>query len=637
MRETRASALRAVAAAALLLAARAAALNRTVGILYNVNFIQAAQLQAQVSALGAAPLTTELVLRSDGALSLGDVYGRGLPLNISSSRAAIVDQIYGAQPALGFYCLYTRRDGDPLPAPAPDCPNATGVARAHAAALVSAGVDFVVLDATNWPEFDNATYGPASPVGRGSLLVDATLVRPIEVLLDAWAALRAEGAPTPRVAAWPCAPSPARVPRARAMWAHFLEAIYNEPRYAGLVQTDAAGKKMFFMSPKPGAKGAQCFGADTLALVEANGGRHDVAVTQMWAQIAPAAFAAGVWGFFSPCTDGGNSTTSVVDAPPCAQLATRGAGGAPVEMTASTGWMLGASGLPHAAPGHLRGLTLARQFEAALAAGAPALLVSSFNEHTGGRVELSAGGAAQPLVAFNMGLPRDAQRGLVWVDAYAAEFTRNLEPTVEGGGRVWDVLVACVALYRRGATCASAPPADACCSRADKEVFRSVWSLALPGGGGGGAPARDHMLAGSRAERDARLAAGWAEVCAPLGRPSVFCVDHGVADGRDGPFIVFSDAGASPLGPTRPLMRCVDAATGAHSFTTAPGGCAAGGAADDALLGHVATVRGGEMLRALRRCRAAPGAGNASAARFHALDLPCDAPDGGGEVLGFVR
>ena len=617
---------------------RAGPAARTVGILFNVNFVQAAQLQAQVAALGAAPLTTELVLRSDGALSLDDVYGRGLPLNVSSSRAAILSQIYGVQPALGYYCYYTRRPGDPLPAPAPDCPNATGVARAHAAALVAAGVDYIVLDATNWPEFDNSTYDPASHVARGSLLVDATLIRPIEVLLDAWVALRAAGVATPRVVAWPCAPSPDILPAARATWRHFLDAIYNDPRYDDLVHRNAAGKKMYFLSPKPGAKGVQCFGNDTLALVESNGGRHDVAVTRMWAQMPPSEFAAGYWGFFSPCLDeNGTATSSVVDAPPCAQLPTLGAGGAPVEVTASTGWMLAASGLPYAAPGHLRGLTLARQFEEVLATGAPDLLVSSFNEHTGGRVNMT--GTPHARVAVNMGLPGDAQRELVWVDAYAAEFNRNLEPTVEGGSRVWEVLVACVALYKRGATCAGAPPGDACCSRADKEVFRSVWSLALPAGGGGGggaAPARDHVLAGSRDERDALLAAGWAEVCAPVSAPRTFCVDLGNADGRDGPFVVYSAAGASPLGPTRPLLRCVDAATGAHSFTTAPEGCAEVGGGAATLLGHVATARGGEMLRALRRCRGAPGSPNASYARFHALDMPCDEPDGAA-VLGFVR
>lgn len=56
-----------------------------VGILYNVNTVQAAQAQAAVMRLGAPPLTTELVIRSDGALTLDDVYGRGLALNLTNS------------------------------------------------------------------------------------------------------------------------------------------------------------------------------------------------------------------------------------------------------------------------------------------------------------------------------------------------------------------------------------------------------------------------------------------------------------------------------------------------------------------------------------------------------------------------
>jgi hypothetical protein len=84
-------------------------------------------------------------------------------------------------------------------------------------------------------------------------------------------------------------------------------------------------------------------------------------------------------------------------------------------------------------------------------------------------------------------------------------------------------------------------------------------------------------------------------------------------------------------------VRCVDAATGAHAFATAPAGCDDVGGGAPTLLGHVAAVRGGEMLRALRRCRGPPGAPNASYARYHALDIPCDHPDGDGAVLGFVR
>lgn len=185
-----------------------------------------------------------------------------------------------------------------------------------------------------------------------------------------------------------------------AMWNYVLDAFYNSPSYEGLIHRSDEGKKVFFMAPKPGAKGVQCFGNDTLALIEDNGGRHDVAVTQMWAQMPSSAYDAGVWGFFSPCTLNGTYTSSVVDAGSCDQFPTLGQNNTIAEITASTGYMLAASGLPYGQPGHLRGLTLARQFEAVLAAGAPNLLVSSFNEHTGGRVNYT--GATGPNVKFNM-------------------------------------------------------------------------------------------------------------------------------------------------------------------------------------------------------------------------------------------
>jgi len=103
--------------------------------------------------------TTELVLQSAGALTLDDVYG---PYNASASEFpsvfsapgfaprrlspvhAISADIYNAQPALGFYCLYRARAGDPAPA-APDCVNISATAAAHAAMLVGAGFDYVAV------------------------------------------------------------------------------------------------------------------------------------------------------------------------------------------------------------------------------------------------------------------------------------------------------------------------------------------------------------------------------------------------------------------------------------------------------------------------------------------------------------
>ena len=47
----------------------------------------------------------------------------------------------------------------------------------------------------------------------------------------------------------------------------------------------------------------------------------------------------------------------------------------------------------------------------------------------------------------NMGLPYDAQNASVWVDTYASEFSRDMEPSVEGGDRVWKVATSCVQMY----------------------------------------------------------------------------------------------------------------------------------------------------------------------------------------------
>ena len=36
-----------------------------------------------------------------------------------------------------------------------------------------------------------------------------------------------------------------------------------------------------------------------------------------------------------------------------------------------------------------------------------------------------------------MGLPNDPQKLAVWVDTYASEFSRDFEPSIEGGNLTW--------------------------------------------------------------------------------------------------------------------------------------------------------------------------------------------------------
>ena len=92
-----------------------------------------------------------------------------------------------SQPQDGFYCLVHRRQpGDLLYNPshegqylnirdAPDCPDYQGTARRHAALLSGAGVDHIIMDATNLPQYD--------------AFADAIQLRPFEVrskLMQIW-------------------------------------------------------------------------------------------------------------------------------------------------------------------------------------------------------------------------------------------------------------------------------------------------------------------------------------------------------------------------------------------------------------------------------------------------------------------
>ena len=76
-----------------------------------------------------------------------------------------------------------------------------------------------------------------------------------------------------------------------------------------------------------------------------------------------------------------------------------------------------------------------------------------------------------------MGLPHDPQRGNVWVDTYGVEFSRDIEPSVEGGAVIFNVAKDCIHMYKLGLTCDSSTMARPCCSTEDKKVWHNVWSL----------------------------------------------------------------------------------------------------------------------------------------------------------------
>jgi len=272
--------------------------------------------------------------------------------------------------------------------------------------------------------------------------------------------------------------------------------------------------------------------------------------------------------------------------------------------------MVSQAALPFTAPGHFRGLTMSRLFTEILATSPPHVFLSSFNEHIGGRQVPSY----KANTTFNMGLPNDPQKNQVWVDTYASEFSRDIEPNVEVGDRIYQVTAACIQLYKQGKTCSEVPQ-DLCCTTDDKDVFQNVYALEAPGGA-------DYLITFDTNEVKSLISGGWVETCNPFDGPNTFCVQSNLNDGRSGPFIIYKTEQPSTL----PLYRCYNAETGTHSFTVST--CETGKL--EFILGYISQKRGGEMLRGLSRCR-----GKKANTFVHSLDLACDVPDG--MTLGYVR
>ena len=570
--------------------------SRSAGILYEVWHCNAATAMAQVKAKGYQLLTTERVIQSNGQHTLDDVFP-------APGRPYASADVYNVEPSSGFYCLCSKRTANDT---LPDCPMASLVARKHAAMLSSAGFDYIAVDVTNWPQVNSKT--------------DVAVLRPLENLFDEWIALRRQGLTTPAIAVWVDSPV-ASYTGSQTTWQWMLDHIYNNATRAPLIwrmPSAQRSQKTFFL-PDNGS-----YNASVQALIESNGGRGDIHTVKMWALFGKSSYARGSWGFFSPCTSpsaphGGYTTSMVGTGGPCNQYESlrSSAGGAIEEVTASGGYMLSQCALPFAAPGHMRGLTLQRTFERVLEVGAPNLFMSSFNEHIGGRQKA----AYHSNVAINMGLPNDPQRESVWVDTYAAEFSRDIEPTVEGGSRVWEVASSCVQLYKAGLTCtAASAAASACCTTADKHVYANAWSLVDSTSG-------DAIVTSSAEEMKQLLTKpGWSQRCHSITGPSVFCVNTTIRDGRDGPFMLFNDSTA--ITNPRPLNRCVTGGGAPAHFLSADTRCEGLGTIDR-LIGHMASTPGGDTLRALRRCDgASPGT------YTHALDLDCDVTQ---PVLGYVR
>ena len=559
--------------------------DQRVGIFYLAWHTYAAQAFAQVDA--SDRLTGEDVI-SSADLGFHDmITDRGL---YSEAKAFH----YHAEPELGFYCLYRARDGEE--GPLPDCDEATGisiseVAATHAEQLWDAGVDFVFMDLTNLP-------------GQ-SEFADVLGVRPLEVLIEEWADLRASGTPTPQVAAW--MPVTAETGSAEPLYPIVLD-VYAEHSDTDVV-LNHDGQPVLFVVDHGGFPIDDSY----IAEIEAAG----VLPVPLWGNLGDDDLAGGTAGWMQPCRDDGSFTTLIDPDTPCDQgYTTTSPLGTVVSVSHS--YQVGYASLPYQAVGRRDGLTFQLQMDTALSVQPDYLLINAWNEWIAqpqsNPYAESLGNLRKSMGEGHVDEGEDGHDWL-WVDMYGVEYNRDLEPSLEGGDGPYQLMESCLAVYHSGATACS-DSSEPCCQRDDDLVL--VHSMRVPGGDG---TDTDHLMTKDDHEIDVLTAAGsYEEVCNPHYAPPGLCSGGTTADG---PFHLFASDGSD----RQALYRCF---TGNDHFFSHDSACE--GTTVEHLLGYVSTVRTSATPRPLSRCY-----NRDAVVHFHWLDESC--PDGVNDegVLGFVR
>lgn len=526
-----------------------------------------------------------------------------------SIRIKDLQSAYSVTPKKGFYCIYRKRPDEA--GLLPDCPNITETLTQHASELLSAGIDYVALDATNldhWP--DNHS--------------DTIQLRPTEVLFEEWAKLRKSGVNTPKIVVWNLAAN------GSVLWKQYLDRLYNnaDQFYQDLLLVNKkTGKKVFMVTDNN--KGIS---PDVLSAIESNGGRNDIDVIKVWADIPPQKYSSGTWGFFTPC-GGETYSTTVQSMTECNQLLTSNSPmGTAIAISPS--YQTGYASAPFQSPSALGGFTFKIQFATGLKKMPDNFFLSSYNEFiTGPRQDAFGGPEKHPYVT-SVGLEWDPDRYSGWVDTYGAFRSRNIEPTEEYGDMFYDIMSSCFRVASLNAAngkvgCNIA--GEECCNIRSSQLYKPIWSLSTVTG----TPSNktDFLFTDSESEREKLTgqSGGYREICAVLGAQATsFCQDNSLSEGIDaarGPFIVFSQNGTDRVA----LYRCMR--TEAHFFSQDK--TCEGAGKMEILLGWTSSKRNSQTARSLHRCQALDKNSNHTY-YFPMLDNSCPQGTVGDHVVGYV-
>jgi hypothetical protein len=617
-----------------------------VGVLYEGWHVYATNASNIVESITGSPaLTVEDVIRSNGTLSLSDIWDK---YNITSDQTQSF--FWHTTPVLGKYCLYRKRWNESVGI-LPDCANIQETVLQHALWFNNAGVDFLTADGTN--------------LCTPSDFADAIQTRPMEVLFEEFSRLRGQGIRTPAIAAWQ------RLVSGCTLHSQILD-IYNNATFDSIVYRDpASGKKVFFVPDSPDQS--------LIEIVESNGGRNDILVQEMWALFANGTYDSGRWAFESPCTFGADFTNSVVGrgkgATGCGQFETEGSAlGSAIAVSPSYQTSYGS--LPFQGANKYEGLTYKRQFgtifdnavnrlrlpDNSESSVLPAnIYLSSFNEWL---AQPQPNPWSNAPFSFSMGLEFDTiGKKNLWVDTFGVSISRDIEPTTDGGFVYLDIMTSCLRVINilshlvndksidnaslaamisgRESLSACSVEGEICCSYNETtDGFELVTPLVRLDGG-------DSMLSIDSNEVKSLTCqgCGWSETCNPYnggdGTPDFCQYDPGSAllkhSAVEGPFVVRSSGcgvrNGDPILPERiPLLRCIDSSTKTHTLVAGSGVLCPTSFAVEVGIGCLIAVRTSNTPRSFRLCTAA-----STGKVYHSLDSACIAGDISSDILGYVH
>ena len=542
--------------------------------------------------------------------------------------------LVGSGATTGFYCFFDNNSSAAPTAPLPSgykatppyafrCPNIRTVARRQADLLVQAGIDYIVIDATN---FRLQTDGS----NQNYILAQ----RPIEVLAYEWQQYRIEmhakypNRPltsfTPEIAVWSAAfdkdasgyvfTDPPSINDAY-LW------LYN--KYPGLMLKDSDGKRIIFMA-QPELQGSTTLVPLNAAAIKkfTNAG---IKTVSLWTDYVHGeqARADGLWTYRNLCKNSsGRVTTSVISPDDCKQdFTTNSKIGKQVSVSKT--YQAPMSSIAFQNSGSVDGLTFAKQMKTAFDNKPDWVLIRSWNEVTASpQTPTSTGllGFAGVSVAPPLSV-EGANKS--YVDIYGVEFSHAMEPRVltANGARNQDssdynLMKQCVLAYKAGqpfGNCAN--PQNMASKYWVVHGFRAagpragnVNTIALPVLGQTPLSAARPGIPGP----------GWSEACASSGLQDYACATDAVDP--QGPFVIYANPGDQRKG----VYRCLDYYN--QYFYTNAANCEGnrqgvngyGGILSN-IVGYAATSKSSSNPRALRRCYDAKGWGH-----FFSVDMPCN-------------